>query len=303
MDKAKFFGFELLQSKTIKIFYRGTEPVNTTIAIKLRGLDVVVSSVQHIFHQQGSWFIPFIDYTGCKSVVIYDNEKESTIIEWLLPIEFTSKVKKQNLICLGLNKTGTTSFQDDTSQFLGYTYASTFDGMTKVLFDIYHNDYTTLQSLLENPRYNAYKDFPFSLPKVYEKIYEMRPNDIYVLTVRENIDLWVKSMIKYFNWILEGNVKNSDKVLNIKRGPYYDTYSNFSAALFHYWGIDSLDNIEGKLKMLYKSHNENIIDFFKSKKSENFMVVDVSKPNEFAKLCEWLGKPTNVENFSKKNVS
>lgn len=302
MNIEKLFTFEILKSG-IKITYNDNIPMNTTIGVKLRGLDVIVENVQHTFYQEGSWFIPNLDYTGCKYLTIFDNDKKVTKMDWLLPPEFTIRVKKQNLICIGLNKTGTTSFQNDTSDKLGYRYSYTYDGMSKVMSDLYHGDHRLLQSFLENPRYNAYKDIPFSLPKIYEKLYEIRPDDIYVLTIRSNVDLWVKSTMKYFGWLLQGNFGSSEKILEVFRGPYSDRYSNFFEPVIKGWGLTSFDRLENKLRDMYLNHNENCINFFEKNNRSNFIVLDVSKDGEFKKFTNWLGVPNKVENFSLKNES
>lgn len=302
MNIEKLFTFELVDSK-VKITYNDSKPFNAIIGIQLRGLEVLVDSVHHTFNQQGTWFIPYFDYTGCKYLSIFDNDNKVTKIDWLLPPEVTIKMKKQNLVCVGLNKTGTTSFQHDTETKLGYKYSNIFDGMSKVMSDLYHNDTSTLRSYLENPRYNAYKDIPFSLPKIYEKIYEIRPEDIYVLTVRSNVDVWLQSTMKYFGWLMKGELGNSERILEVFRGPYSNRYSNFFSPIVKSWGLTSYKNLEGQLKDMYEKHNEECINFFQRKHNTNFIVLDVSKQGEFKKFTNWMRVTNEIENFTQKNES
>ena len=297
MNIEKIFVVECVNNEHIKITYTEDKPISVTLSTHLWGLDVIVSSVKHTFKQKNEWFIPYVDYTGCKYLSVFDDDRKVMIFEWLLPPEITQKASKQNLICIGMNKTGTTSFQHDTEKF-GFKYSITFDGMTKLMSDIHHGDYYSTFSYLDNPRYNAYKDFPFSLPNVYKKIYDHRPNDLYVLTVRNNAEEWVESMIKYFGWLFKDNVNSSKTIFEIIRGPQSQRYSNYISPAFRGWGIDSFGDIESKLLKTYNEHNEGVMEFFDAKKSRNLLVVDVSKKNELKKFTDWVGIENENNDFS-----
>lgn len=260
-------------------------------------------STVYTFTQFGHWFIPNLDFKGCSYLSIHNNKTKVSIVDWILPSILTSGVDNQNIICIGLNKTGTTSFEKDLES-IGYKFLPTSYGAIKLQTDVYHGDiYSTLSSL-QNPNFNAYQDLPFSLPTIYEKIYDHRPNDIYILTVRSSVDLWVESVKKYYNWFIkDGDPISNNKTFEYFNGPEKMYISNFCAPTFHMWGIYSFSNLDNKLRDVYNKHYDQVQNFFHKKNQNNFMEIDVSKTGELKKLTNWLGIKNNKQNFSWENKS
>lgn len=302
MELQDLFNFKVTPEKKIKITYNGKNKINVVLSIKLIGNNNNIENIHYIFNQVGHWYVPNFNYMGCKYLSIYDIDKKETLFDWLIPCELSEGANKQNIICLGLNKSGTSSFKKDLTD-LGYSFPSTYFSMGTVMADVYHNDYNSLISLLNNPRYNAYKDFPFSLPNVYKNIYDFRPNDLYVLTIRNNCDDWVKSSIKYFGWLMKHEPNNTPIIYTKISNPINERFSNFIAPMFKHWGIASYNNIEQKLKDVYNKHTDDVINFFEKKNNSNFMVVNVSTKGELKKLTDWLGIKNNKQDFSWENKS
>lgn len=215
----------------------------------------------------------------------------------LIDKRLSKTAKSQNIICIGLNKTGTSSFTK-ALQNIGYKNFSESEQFQFIGPDVYHGDYGKLFSALDNPQYNLYNDIPFSLPKVYEKLYEHRPNDIFILTLRDNSEKWVKSVVNFYKGILtekksfiETNYKNLDKRILIDYlTPMYDS-----------WGLDNSSELKVQLKETYEKHYQECLKFFNNK--PNFFVVEIEKKGELKKLLNWLNINSGELDFPWVNKS
>ena len=290
------FSFEIV-GKKYKINYLGLDPMYVMLSVKLKGIGVSVQSIRHEFGE-GSWFIPELDYTGCSILELRDFNTNEVIINKVINPIINGRVKNQNIVCIGLNKTGTTSFSSSLSK-LGYNKFDEAMSFQTCSQDVYHGDYNRMFSVLENERYNLYDDMPFSYPRMYERLYERRPDDIYVLTIRDNVDKWVKSVINFYPLLVNNNLME----MQDKSYMYYEYCSgevikmgNQESVLFNSWGINDTSNLENKLTSVYLNHNSDAINFFNGKKS-NFMVVNVSVENELSRFCNWLGIKSDINNF------
>jgi len=290
------FSIENIDNK-IKITYNKTEKIDVMLCLKLTSIDAIVETFKYTFNVPGHWVIPNFNYSGCKYLSIYDTNTNECLFNWLIPKELTNKLDRQKLICIGLNKTGTTSFKEDMIN-LGYEFNPKFECISKIMADVYHNDYNSLNSILDNARFDAYTDLPFSLPKVYEKIFEYRPNDVFILTLRNNSEEWANSVIKYFGWLMKETPYKNSEILNKHSGPIIERYSNFIVPMFQAWELTSFKNIENKLKDVYDRHVEDATNFFNKKNNKNFKTVTISKEGELKKLTNWLNIKNTKDSFS-----
>lgn len=293
----ELFKFDIVGDK-YRITYLGEEPMFVLFSVKLRCINISVQSIRYEFKGKGHWFIPGLDYTGCVSLEIKEFKTNKTLFEKIIDRNLNSKVKRQNIVCIGLNKTGTSSFVSSL-QKLGYDKFSEAIAIQTISQDVHHGDLNSMFSSLENERYNLYNDVPYSFPSMYEKMYQRRPDDVYVLTVRSDVSKWVKSVINFYP--LLGH-KNSE--LRRDKSFMHTEFTNGESRhlvnhenpLYHSWGIDDTTNLEDKLNKVYTEHNERAIKFFTNNRS-NFIVVDVSKENELLRLCNWLKIETDNNNF------
>ena len=290
--------FQILD-KAIKFSNNTSSIVKVSIAIRLKGSLYPVFSVSREF-KSGEWWVPSFDYTGCSVVSVYDTNTSIELQRIVLPKHFYDSIDKQNVICVGLNKSGTTSFSSGL-QSLGYSLYPEPVGHNTLLPDVYHRTYGSTLSALENERYNLYQDMPFSLPEFYKEIYKMRPNDIYVLTVRDSVEQFVDTCLNFYKKQFSyGDISNFDEKIF-----YRFTNSNVVTihldnlyySQFDLWGIKSFDNIEKKLIDVYNKHVDDVVDFFDGNNIKNFKIVNVSKENELENVAKWLGRKTDEKNF------
>jgi hypothetical protein len=293
----ELFKFDIVGNK-YKITYLGDNPMFILFSVKLKGINIAVQSIRFEFKMKGHWFVPDLDYTGCVSLELKEFRTNKTLFEKIIDRSLNQKVKRQNIVCIGLNKTGTSSFVSSL-QKLGFDKFLEAVAIQTISQDVHHGDLNSMFSTLENERYNLYNDVPYSFPKMYEKMYERRPDDVYVLTVRSDVSKWVKSVINFYPILKNKNVESwRDKSFMHTEFVNGETryLLNHENPLYHSWGIEDTTNLEDKLSNVYLEHIEKTIQFFSNHKS-NFIVVDVSKENELFRFCDWLNIKTENNNF------
>jgi len=290
--------FQLLE-KAIKFSNKTSSTIKVSIAIRLKGSLYPVFSTTREF-KSGEWWVPSFDYTGCSIVSVYDFDTLKELQRIVLPRHFYDSIDKQNVICVGLNKSGTTSFSAGLKS-LGYSLYPEPVGHNTLLPDVYHRSYGSTLTALENERYDLYQDMPFSLPGFYKEIYKMRPNDIYVLTIRDSVEQFVDTCLNFYKRQFSyGDINKFDESLF-----YRYTHSNVVTvhldnlyySYFDLWGIKTFDNIEKKLSDVYNKHIDSAVDFFEGNNIKNFKIINVSKENELENIAKWLGKESEEKNF------
>lgn len=298
MNWIELFIFEVVGNK-YKIIYTGTEPITVNISTKLIGINEVESTIRFNFKQKNMWFIPSLDYRGCSFISFRNQQTGEFLFDKLIDKNLSDGAKSQNIICLGLNKAGTTSFSVGM-QKLGFKKFPEPYQFQYIQTETYHGDFGKLFSILENPKFNLFNDKPFSFPKIYEKIYMQRPNDIYVLTLRENAKVWAKSVMKFWDCLKNNDFRMDKSYINTRFSDDSSRYLiNFLEPMFESWGLNSMENLEEKLIKIYDKHFEDCVSFFKDKK--NFYVVEIEKEGELKKLATWLGIETTEQNFPWEN--
>ena len=292
MEWTSIFKFDIVDNK-YKITYWGDKPIQVYMSTKLIGLHSVHKTIRCKFETKGSWFIPILDYRGCSTIQIKNVDTDKILFEKLIDKSLSFLPNRQNVICVGLNKTGTSSFTSGL-QNLGYSLFPKTDIYHFVTPDVYHGDFGSMSSALNNPQYNLYNDVPFSLPKMYEKLYLMRPDDIYVLTVRSNVDKWVQSVIRFYRF---DNYDSFIKTIFSDGSQQY--FIGYLTSLFDSWDFKNSKNLEQTLAEVYTKHYNDSIEFFKDK--PNFRVVEIEKKGELKKFTNWLNIPNDVEDFPWEN--
>jgi hypothetical protein len=306
--------YEILEDN-IKFTNLTEKKIKIGFILRLRGTNAAVANYFHTFSSKNEWVIPHFDYTGCSLISVHENlyKDEETglpimreLFRVMIPQKFTKRGKTENIICVGLNKSGTSSFTKDVSE-LGYNLCPEKIAHQYAFPDVYQNDFNSMISLLNNPRYNLFEDVPFSLPKIYKEIYKNRPNDLYVLTIRNSVDNFIDSVLNYYEPYLSHKHINNFSHKQFFHHNYYfvDNIRLYGLhySFFELWGLENTNNIKQKLKDLYNKHNDDVINFFESKNSSNFMVIDVSKKGELKKLTNWLNIKNNKQDFSWENKS
>lgn len=299
MKGVGMFKFEIFERK-YKITYLLSEPISVYISTRLIGFNTINKTIRFDFTGKGIWFVPNLDYGGCSFISIKDTKTKEVFLEKLIDKSLSNIVKGQNIICIGLNKTGTSSFTS-AMETLGYKRYKELNLFHFVTPDVYHGNFTTMFAALNNPQYNLFNDTPFSFPDLYKKIYSNRPNDIYILTIRSSVEKWIRSVMNYYEVIRDPELNNDNN--SFLHTHFSDKserlFLNFLLPLFDSWGIRNTDNLESNLKKVYETHYNDCVEFFKDK--PNFRIVEIEKKGELKKITNWLGIKNEELDFPWEN--
>lgn len=291
------------EERSIKFISLSKQPIVVRVIGIIKGTNIEDTYANKFtLPSQGSWFIPKANFTPYSSVNIYVNDEYKFTLS--LPSFLTeSDVSKPNIIGIGLNKTGTTSFRDSMEK-CGFKPFNEHFGHQYLVQDVHNgNIYSTL-SFLESPLYDLYEDLPFSLTGFYKELYEHRPQDYYVLTTRDSAEQWVDSAIKFYKAdIRQINELKDNKfhiIKNVSTNKVKYTKNYLTLQMLN-WGIYNDENLESKLKDVYNRHLDEAVNFFESKPNSNFMVVNVSQENELKRVAEKIGFKNVDNNFMWSN--
>jgi len=296
-------GYEILKDG-FRFFSLTDEEIEVGFIQRLITSNAPIGYHFYTFKQKGEWCIPYFDYTGCGIVTAHHVPSMREFFRVIVPNTFSQKSEKQNIISLGLNKTGTTSLKKDLVS-LGYKLYPEELSHQYVFPDAYQRDYHSTFSALDNPRYNLYQDLPYSIPKIYKKIFREEKNDIYLLTVRNSTEEFVDSFMKYYEKYFQFKSRNkfNQKTRYHFNHFYVDdiTLYNLHYAFFDLWGFEDFQSLEKKVGEVYTKHIDDCVDFFESKNYKNFQIINVSQNGELKKLSSWLGIKSDKEDFSWEN--
>ena len=161
--------------------------------------------------------------------------------------------RRSKIICIGLGKTGTTSFAS-AMKILGYRHKSQGHGYA------FENQYYFMM-LPTLYRFDSFDDFPW--PFVYKFIHKKFPSSKFILTTRVTPEAWLASLQKHY----------------CKHGP------SINNKIF-YGYFSPFENRDHFLN-LYDHHNEKIRRYFGG--NPNFLEVCWERGAGWSELCGFLG--------------
>ena len=182
-----------------------------------------------------------------------------------------SSVKNQKVVCLGYQKTGTTTLMR-AFQILGYKTSGFNIYNKRATRDFLNNDYEKLKWLCE--KYEALQDVPFNL--AYKEINQWYPDSKFILITRDS-ESWYRSFKKYYT-------SKTDQ-----------TYFK------ELYGVKMHEIPESKTHLisLYERHNAEVQEFFKGK--SNFLQTDIKDLN-WELLCNFLEKKIPKSRILKREI-
>ncbi len=168
----------------------------------------------------------------------------------------TENVEKSKVFCIGLGKTGTSTFGAIMADN-GYRHSEgpVHIGLTAHTL----GDYDTLFEITK--RFDSFDDYPW--PFLYKFLEEKYPSAKFVLTTRRNSDVWLRSLISH----------------NLRQGPKDNQLMSLKCYL-------PMNNAES-LKKMYEDHNLEVRRHFA--KSKNFIEVcwdDPTSKNSFSEFFD-----------------
>ncbi len=138
---------------------------------------------------------------------------------------------RAKIFCIGLSRTGTTTFNTVMSR-LGFLARSGPSGLGLALYELGRFD--DVCAIID--KYDCLCDLPY--PLLYEQLSERYPDSLFVLTTRSSEDKWLESL----------------RALNLRNGP--------TEAFRIAYGCYEVANNETHLRDFYRSHNDAARKFF-----------------------------------------
>ena len=205
------------------------------------------------------------------------------------------KIPNSKIFCIGFNKTGTTTIEKTLKEF-NFKLGNQIKGEL-LIFDWYKRDFKKIIKLCKTA--NAFQDVPFSLPFTYIILDQYFKNAKFILSIRNNEDQWYNSLTKFHSKLFsDGSAIPTCKQL--KEAEY--RYKGFVYQTFKLIYNTKDDDIYNKetLINLYNNHNYLVKEYFKSR-PEKLIVINVSKKNDYFRLCEFLNIKPLRDDFPWKN--
>jgi len=253
--------------------------------------------------RNGTWLSPLCDLFGYTHFELTINGEYKGIVHMIkeknkLPIE-------DRVFCLGLNKTATTSISEDLEN-LGFdafpkSNQMEFNGYLSLLFN---DNIGTFIDFVENTKFTFFNDIPISTTEIGKKLIRYTPNSKFILSIRNNPELWVKSVKKFFSENIEGDKLNPYKVVynSYYHENNFNTYG-YLAGVFESWDLDRFEgSLDEKLYKFYLNHNREIRKQLIKYNCE-WIEIDASKQGELKRLTDFLGVYNTKDNFIHTNKS
>jgi len=172
-----------------------------------------------------------------------------------------NQLERERIFGIGLSKTGTTSLND---ALLKLNYLSVHYPSKLIQYDRTVGKFDYLGARC----YEALTDI--AVIPFYKELDRYFPNTKFILTIREDKDDWLESVIREFNKKESKTTKNKW----IRRAVY---------------GTDSSDR--EKLSEAYDKHQKDVTAFFSSDKEHKLLVLNICGGDGWDKLCDFLKRP------------
>lgn len=197
----------------------------------------------------------------------------------------------KKVFVIGFNKTGTTSIEIALKE-MGYILGDEVKGQ-KQMRKVIKNDFTWIEDLTKSAE--AFQDIPFSLPNVYKELYRHHPNAKFILSVRDSSEQWFNSIYTFHKKVLFEETEPSKEKIKNDKHIYPGHLQEFIDYCFD-GVVYEKDYYEAK----YNQHIKNVNAFFQMNKGE-LLTVNVSKSEDYIKLCEFLGQKPKRKGFPWEN--
>ena len=212
-----------------------------------------------------------------------------------MPIHFLFKSHQSKVFCIGFGKTGTTTIERVLKDF-NYRLGNQEKGEL-LIFDWYNRDFNNILKLCKTA--DAFQDVPFSLPFTYMILDHQFKNAKFILTERNTPEQWYQSLTAFHSklWSDGKTRPTADELVNAEYR--YKGFAYKTVKLLYGTPDDDLYNKE-RLIAIYKAHNDMVKDYFKSR-PEKLLVINVSKKNDYFRLCNFLNKNPKRDDFPWEN--
>jgi hypothetical protein len=197
--------------------------------------------------------------------------------------------KKEKIFCIGFNKTGTTTIGKTLSEF-GYSIGRQAVA-ENLLKNFLNKDYKPIIKYCKTA--TAFQDIPFSLPFMWLILKVNFPDAKFILTYRD-AEKWYSSITRFHSKKFADGIRIPNKEDLINADYRYKSFAwEANRATFN----TPENDIYNKQLLIktYNRHNEDVNFYFRN--DPNFLAIDVSNKEDYARLCSFLNKAPKREDF------
>lgn len=197
------------------------------------------------------------------------------------------------IFCIGYNKTGTTSL----SEFMRVNNISVAPQLPFEynLESYFYKNYSTFVQMIKEDYfdYTFFQDVPFSLPEFYKIMDKEFENSKFILTIRDDEDVWYNSLIKFYK-------KNFPDFYSPKKIAGYVYEGWIFKILTSVYGAPKTNPYDEKsLKRSYSKHIDDVKKYFVGK--DNLLILNLKDKDVITKLENFLEVEFEHKNMPKLN--
>lgn len=186
---------------------------------------------------------------------------------------------------IGLGKTGTTSLEKILTD-MGFQLGNQAAG-EMLIKDYGNQDYDTIIKYFHSAE--AFQDCPACLPELYKIIDKEFPNSKFILTIRDNADIWYDSLVRFHTKIFSSNL-NCPSEEDLKNSTYrYKSWAlEAMKVAMNYPEIPLYEPLY--YKSVYDKHINDVQNYFRYR--GDLITLNLKDENAVRNLCKFLGFST-----------
>jgi hypothetical protein len=196
---------------------------------------------------------------------------------------------------IGNNKTGTTSLMKAMSN-LGFEVGDQRTAEMMYKFWAQRN-FAPIIKYCKSAEF--FQDFPFSKAFTYIVLDQAFPNSKFILTVRDDPDQWYNSLTKFHAklWGKNGRIPTRE---DLENSNYIFKGRSWEMNRLVYTTPEENPYQKDILVKSYIDYNNSVIEYFRHRPND-LLILNVSEEGAYRKLCEFVDKPVNSEDFPWEN--
>lgn len=203
-------------------------------------------------------------------------------------------IGKPKIFCIGRNKTGTTSLAKALTE-LGILVGEQ-NLAERLIHDWARRDFRRLALYCLTAQ--AFQDVPFSWNDTFRAMDERFPHSKFILTMRDTPEQWYNSLVKFHAKIF-GDGQNV-KLDDLRRSNYVYPGWAYEANRMSFKTPEEDPYNKETLIAAYNAHNQTVIEYFRHRPND-LLVLNISQPGAYDRLCDFLGKPRMGKDFPWEN--
>ena len=192
------------------------------------------------------------------------------------------------IFCVGMNKTVTESTKAARIE-LGFQFAPQLPAKM-MLKDWAERRFDKLINFCYD--YQCFKHIPFSLPYTFQILDTYYPNSKFLLTIRDNSQVWFESIKRFHGKVFSKGKTPSGEDLESASYVEQGWMAEYSKYIFHadeYGLYDRSRYIE-----VYEFPNQMVIEYFRYR-SDALLVINTASEEFYGKLCKFIGFSPDIK--------